>query len=76
MKTCKDCYWFNKQYIRPRCLDYDEPLCLDERSNPVPLLKCIIHQEQEAAMRKNASTAIKSAFGIDKALLHFSEVKS
>lgn len=76
MKTCKDCYWWNHSYVLAGCGEYNKALDLDEHSDPIPLDECIRHQEQEAAMRKNASAAIKAAFGIDKTMLHFSEVKS
>ena len=56
--------------------DYDKALDLDEHSSPIPLEECISHQEQDALMRRNASAEIKAAFGIDKTMLHFSEVKS
>lgn len=76
MKTCTNCHWWNHSYVRPRCGEYVKPLDLDERSNPLPLEECISHQEQDALMRRNASAEIKAAFGIDKTMLHFSEVKS
>ena len=76
MKTCASCYWWNNSYVRPRCIDYNKALDLDEHSSPIPLEECISHQEQDALMRRNASAEIKAAFGIDKTMLHFSEVKS
>ncbi len=75
MKTCSKCYWWNRSYVRPRCQDYAKALDLDESSDPIPLEECLSDQERDEAL-KHTSAAIKDAFGIDKTLLHFSEVKS